>query len=276
MTLLNLLTSLLFHTPVRYLLELVAAAAALRLAVAVVRCAMLPRPAHRYYLPACWHRFRWHRLARNLGLAYQDQHLGGLDSRRGAKVVYPKVRLVRDPFGWVMRTRLIANVSRPEFEKAAEHLANAWSCHRVGITQPEPGRLLVRAMRRDPLAEPLSSGVLPVFDGRRLVLGRDEWGQLRSVSLANLSGSVVGGNPGRGKTIFASAMAAQFAPSSATQWFVLDGKGGGDWSGWADRAIAYAGDDLAAAAGLLEDVHARMVARLATVAKDLGTRNGWR
>jgi S-DNA-T family DNA segregation ATPase FtsK/SpoIIIE len=269
--------AVLFWHPARQLaLVAVLAVAGARLAVAIVRFAMLPRSAYPHYFPARWHRLRWHRLARNLGLAYVDHHLGGLDSRRPAKVVYPKVRFLPDPFGWVVRTKLIPNVSRPEFEKAAEHLANAWSCHRVGITQPEPGRLLVRAMRRDPLAEPLASSVLPVFDGRRLVLGRDEWGQLRTVSLANLSGSVVGGNPGRGKTIFASSMAAQFAPNPATQWFVLDGKGGGDWSGWADRAISYAGDDVAAAAGLLEDAHARMVARLATVAKDLGTRNAWR
>jgi len=263
-------------TPIRYLAELAAIIVGLRLAVAIVRFAILPRSARRYWLPAQWHRFRWHRLARNLGLAYQDQHLGGLDSRRGPKVVYPKVRFAPDPFGWVVRTKLIPNVSRPQFEKAAEHLANSWSAHRVGITQPEPGRLLVRAMRRDPLAEPLASSVLPVFDGRRLVLGRDEWGQLRSVSLANLSGSVVGGNPGRGKTQFACAIAAQFAPSSATQWYVLDGKNGGDWSGWADRAIGYAGDSLADAVGLLEDVHSRMVKRLATVTRDLGTRNAWR
>jgi DNA segregation ATPase FtsK/SpoIIIE, S-DNA-T family len=266
-----------FWHPARQLaLVLAAAVVGLRLAVAIVRFAMLPSSAYPHYLPARWHRFRWHRLARNLGLAYVDHHLGGLDSRRPARVVYPKVRFLPDPFGWVVKTRLIPNVSRPEFEKAAEHLANAWSCHRVGITQPEPGRLLVRAMRRDPLAEPLSSAVLPVFDGRRLVLGRDEWGELRSVSLANLSGSVIGGNPGRGKTQFACAIAAQFAPSSATQWYVLDGKNGGDWSGWADRAIGYAGDNLADAVGLLEDAHARMVKRLATVVADLGTRNAWR
>jgi S-DNA-T family DNA segregation ATPase FtsK/SpoIIIE len=267
----------LFWHPARQLaLVLAVAAVGLRLAVAIVRFTMLPRSAYPHYLPARWHRFRWHRLARNLGLAYVDHHLGGLDSRRPPKVVYPKVRFSPDPFGWVVKTRLIPNVSRPEFERAAEHLANAWSCHRVGITQPEPGRLLVRAMRRDPLAEPLSSSVLPVFDGRRLVLGRDEWGELRSVSLANLSGSVIGGNPGRGKTQFACAIAAQFAPSSATQWYVLDGKNGGDWSGWADRAIGYAGDNMADAVGLLEDAHARMVKRLATVISDLGTRNAWR
>jgi DNA segregation ATPase FtsK/SpoIIIE, S-DNA-T family len=272
----TVLSGLWSFTPIRYLLELAAVVVGVRLAVGTIRFAMLPRSARRYWPPAQWHRFRWHRLARNLGLAYQDQHLGGLDSRRKPKVVYPKVRFKPDPFGWVMRTKLIPNVSRPQFEKAAEHLANAWSCHRVGITQPEPGRLLVRAMRRDPLTEPLSASVLAPFDGSRLLLGRDEWGRLRTVSLANLSGSVVGGNPGRGKTQFACAIAAQFAPSSATQWYVLDGKNGGDWSGWADRAIGYAGDDLADAVGLLEDAHSRMVKRLATVTTDLGTRNAWR
>ena len=57
---------------------------------------------------------------------------------------------------------------------------------------------------------------------------------------------------------------------------LLDGKGGGDWSGWADRAIAYADDDLAKALVVLEDVHSRMVKRLKSVTSDLGTRNAWR
>lgn len=225
---------------------------------------------------AWWHFTGWKRLARNVHLAYQDKHLGGLDSRRKPKINYPRVRFWPDSFGWTVKVRLIPHVSRDEFETAAPYLADAWRVWRVGITQPKPGRLLLRAMRRDPLAEPLSSDVLPkAWDGRHLLLGRDEFGQLREVSLANLSGSVVGGSPGRGKTSFAAAMAVQLAPSPKSQWYVLDGKGGGDWSGWADRAIAYAGDDLAAAVGVLEDVHARMVKRLRTVVADLGTRNAW-
>jgi DNA segregation ATPase FtsK/SpoIIIE, S-DNA-T family len=252
----------------------VLAAAVLLAGYNVVRVVQLPPGARRFWLFARWHRFGWHRLSRNLSLAGPDKHLGGLDSPRKPKVVYPRARFRADAHGWVVRVKLRPGVSRAEFEKNADHLANAWRAHRVGITQPGPNRLLVRAMRIDPLAVPLPADVLPPFDGRNLFLGADEWGQRRSASLANLSGSVVGGNPGRGKTVAASAMAVQFAPAP-TQWYLLDGKGGGDWSGWSARAAAYAGDNLAAAVGVLEDAHARMVNRLATVQSDLGTRNAW-
>jgi DNA segregation ATPase FtsK/SpoIIIE, S-DNA-T family len=271
----TVLSGLWSFTPIRYLAELAAVIVGLRLAVAIARFAMLPRSARRYWLPVQWHRFRWHRVSRNLGLSYRDEHLGGLDSRRKPKVNYPRVRFVPDPFGWVMKTRLIPNVSRPEFEKAAEHLANSWACHRVGITQPQPGRLLVRAMRRDPLAEPLSSSVLPVFDGRRLVLGVDEWGTTRSVSLANLSGSVIGGSPGSGKSQWGASIAVQLAPVRNSVWYVLDGGGGADWECWAGRAVRFAADNLAEARDVLEDASACMVKRLANLSADLGTRNAW-
>lgn len=261
-----------------------------RLAVAIVRFALLPRSAKRHYPAALFHRWRWRWLAANLRLSYPDRHRRSLRPRlpfgTSVKVMpdagglvkhrVPRVRFRADPCGWQVRVRLVPGISRPEFERNAEHLANSWGCHRVGITQPRPGRLLLRAIRKDPLLTPVSSSVLPAFDGRYLVLGTDEWGQVRRVSLANISGSVIGGSPGAGKTTFGAAMAVQFAPSPATQWYLLDGKNGGDWSGWAGRAVAYAGDQLAEALAVLELAHGRMTERLASVRADLGVRNAWR
>jgi DNA segregation ATPase FtsK/SpoIIIE, S-DNA-T family len=245
------------------------------LAVAVARFAVLEREAKRYWLAARWHRIRWRRLARNLQLARVDKHRGGIDSRRAPAVNCPRARFRPDPFGFVVNLRLIPGVGRAEVEKAADHLANAWGCWRVGVTQPKPGRLLVRAIRRDPLAEPLPSCVLPRFDGRHVLLGVDEWGSLRRASLAGLSGSVIGGSPGRGKSQCATSFAVQLAPVPASDWYVLDGGGGADWSCWAGRAVRYAEDDLAEARDVLEDAHALMVKRLATLTGDLGTRNAW-
>lgn len=243
--------------------------------VAVIRFVMLPKEARRYWLAARWHRLTWRRLARNLRLAYEDKHLGGIDSRRGKRVNYPRVRFRPDPFGFIVNMRLVPGVSRAEVEKSAEHLANAWDAWRVGITQPRPNRLTLRAMRRDPLAEPLSSDVLPSFDGRTLLLGRDEWGQMRRASLAGIAGSVIGGNPGRGKSQCAASFAVQLAPHDNSAWYVLDGGGGADWSCWRPRSVRFATDDLAEARDVLEEAHGRMVRRLATLTDDLGTRNAW-
>lgn len=249
--------------------------AAVVTSTAAVRFAVLAPEARRYWLAARWHRLTWRRLARNLALAYTDRHHGGIDSSRPQRVNYPRARFRPDPFGFTVRLRLIPGVSRAEVEKNAEHLANAWGAWRVGITQTGPNRLLLRAVRRDPLAEPLGSHVLPVFDGRHLVLGRDEWGELRRVSLAGMSGSVMGGNPGRGKSECATALAVQLAPADNSDWYVLDGGGGADWSCWRRRAVRFCTDDLAEARDVLEEVHGRMVKRLATLTDDLGTRNAW-
>jgi DNA segregation ATPase FtsK/SpoIIIE, S-DNA-T family len=272
------------------LLLIVAGLMLVRLAVAVVRFVLLPGPARRHYPAVLWHRWRWRWLAANLRLSYPDRHRRSLRPRlpfgTSVKVVpdtgglvkhrVPWVRFKADPCGWTVRVRLVPGISRPEVEKNAEHLANSWGCHRVGISQPKPGRLLLRAVRRDPLLVPVSPAVLPAFDGRHLTLGMDEWGQVRRVSLANISGSVIGGSPGAGKTTFGAAVAVQLAPSPVTQWYLLDGKNGGDWSGWAGRAIAYAGDELGQAQDVLEQAHSRMTSRLATVRADLGVRNAWK
>ena len=181
-----------------------------------------------------------------------------------------------DAYGLVATVKTVPGVGRGEFDKNAEHIANAWRCYRVQVCQPKPGRLTVRGMRRDPLTEPLPADVLPAFDGRHIVLGRDEWGELRRVSLANLSGSVVGGNPGRGKTESASSLAVQLVPSPVVETYILDGGGGTDWSGFADAAVAYCDDDLADAENLLLELHGKMMDRRRSMQADLGVRNAWR
>jgi S-DNA-T family DNA segregation ATPase FtsK/SpoIIIE len=257
-------------------------------------------PATRRNYPAVIRaRIRWRWLARNVGLAPIDRRtrhaargesapLGwlsrawlwnrgpeGVEGEVIARTHYPRARIKPDDYGFTVDMGTVPGVSRLECEKAAPHLANYWSAVRVGISQPRPGRIQLRAMRRDPLAEPLGSDVLPQFDGRRLLLGRDEYGGLRHASLAGLSGSVIGGSPGRGKSQCAAAFAVQLAPVPTSDWYVLDGGGGADWSCWEGRATRFATDDLAEARDVLEDAHAGMVKRLATLTADLGTRNAW-
>lgn len=245
------------------------------LVVAVIRLVRLGAAGRRNWLPARWHRLGWNRLARNLGLAYVDKHLGGVDSRRKPKVVYPKVHFRPDSHGWRVPVKLPAAVKREDVEKTAECLANAWRCVRVGVTQPGPGRLMVRAMRRDPLTEPLSAGVLPArWDCRHLVLGNDEWGELRRVDMANLSGSVISGNPGQGKTESALSMAAQLVPSPAVDMHILDG-GALDWAPFAPAAVTYVDDDLAGAQCALEHLYDQMMMRRRNMESDLGVRNAW-
>lgn len=275
-----------------YAVVLLAAAAAVYLVPAITRFALVGPAGRRHYPGMLRARLRWRRLATNLNFAYLDKHkraarsltrpgLAGTSvtvykgSGELGKLRFPRAKFRADEFGWSARVRLVPGVSRVELERNVDHLANAWRAHRVGISQPKPGVAVLRAMRRDPLAEPLSSDVLPRFDGRRVMLGMDEWGSRRYAGLAGLSGSVIGGSPGRGKSQCAMSLAVQLAPVPTSDWYVLDGGGGADWECWAGRATRFATDDLAEARDVVEDAHALMVKRLATVTADLGTRNAW-
>jgi DNA segregation ATPase FtsK/SpoIIIE, S-DNA-T family len=268
-----------------------------RPAVAVARFVRLPSAARRYWWPACWHRFRWPWLARNCQLAYVDRYhrrtrlrmpfttAVRVDPEPRHKLRYPVARFRADVHGLAVTVKTIPNVGRAEVEKAAPYLADAWRCHRVQIAQLRPGRLLVRGLRRDPLAEPLAMADAPsgVYGNQvareqtgRLYLGRDEWGTDRWGQLANITAAVVGGTPGRGKTTLAHSLLCQLAPSRAVQLAIANGQGSSDFDAWHDRAYAYAGDDRADAAALFEDVHAEMRRRFATVLERTGHRNAWR
>ena len=224
-------------------------------------------PVSRYWLAARWHRFRWPRLARNLRLARADEH-------RPGTVNLPRARFRANAHGWVVGVRLVDGVGRAHFEKNADLLADSWRCARVGITAPRPGRLQVRAMRRDPLTEPLDASILRPFDGRRVVLGRDQWGMVRDADLGNLSGSLIAGNPGRGKSESASSLAVQLVPSPVVDTYILDGGGGLDWSMFDGRVHRYA-TELPDVLDALEDVNARMVMRRRTLLEQFGVRNAW-
>jgi hypothetical protein len=258
-----------------------------RLVVAVVRFVRLPADARRYWLAARWQRFRWRWFCRNAGLGYLDHHHRRTGRPRipfttGQRVQEHPVHLMRfprahfrpDAFGLVATVTTIPKVGRSEFEAAAPWLADQFRAHRVQVSQPEPGRLVVRGLRRDPLAEPLAAAVLPPFDGRHVTLGRDEWGDVRRVSLAGHAGSVWAGNPGRGKSECALSLAVQLVPSPLVDFWVLDG-GAADWSHFAHGAAGYVDDDLEAAEDLLATLDHKMRARRRSLEIDLGVRNGW-
>src|SRR5689334_17252837 len=153
-----------------------------RLAVALVRFVRLDGPGRRHWVLCRWHRFGWKRLSRNLQLALPDRHRGGIDSAMPKKVNHPKrVRFRPDSFGWTVAFRPPPGVTREDVEKQAEALADRWRCVRVGVSKPAPGKLVLKACRRDPLAEPFpvvnapagAYGRVGVDNPLRLYMGRD-------------------------------------------------------------------------------------------------------
>jgi DNA segregation ATPase FtsK/SpoIIIE, S-DNA-T family len=276
-------------------LTIAAVVVLVRLAAAVVRFVRLPRAAKRYWLRARWYRLRWRWLCSALGLTRLDKHMRAknpaarlvaclpfrssiavnLDVREHARVRWPKAHFYPDPFGWRCHVKLIPGISRVEFEKAAaDYFGPAWGAHRVSLTEPKPGRLVLRALVAEPLAEPLPASVIPAFDGRHIMLGRDQDGMMRRASLAGHSGTCWAGNPGRGKTEAALSLAVQLASSPLVDLYVLDG-GECDWQHFAPGAAGYVGADLSAAADMLAGLDHFMLERRRNLEAELGVRNAW-
>ena len=283
-----------------------------RLALAVYRFVILPPAGKRNWPRARWARFRHRWLMHNLGLAYMDPHrkatrpvkfgtsvkVQPVDMASPGRLRFPRARFRPDEFGIIARVKTVPSADRLAFDKQAVHIANAWKCHRVSVTQPRPGRLIVRGVRTDPLTLPFeappglygSSDTSQTPPGRsifglrpegtsaktlRLYAGRDEWGDNRWLPLAGTTGITIGGLPDYGKTMLVLSWLMQLAGSGAVQFVIIDGKGGGDYSAWRDRAWIYSGDELPAAAAALEQVHSLMRSRLALIEAGSTPRNRW-
>lgn len=229
-------------------------------------------------------RLSWRHLTRNTGLARPDAHRA--DQIRRGRQVKPKVinlraRIRPTADGIRATVRTIPGTSRAEIDDAAEHIRNQWKCERVQVEQAGPRKVVIHGLRSDPLTQPTTHLDVPAGTFGRtdppssLYLGRDTAGRHRSLPLAGVTGITVAGLPGLGKSSLLNGWLCQLAPSPFVRFALLDGKGGGDYQVWRDRAWLYVEDELADALAVLEDVHAEMQRRLGSVLELTGKRNAW-
>jgi S-DNA-T family DNA segregation ATPase FtsK/SpoIIIE len=221
----------------------------------------------------------------NMGLSAFDDAVG--HSTRKRKIKYPRMRIRADEFGVVLRVRTVPGVGREEIEKHAQHLADAWRVDKVQVfpMPGKPGRLIVRAVKTDPLTVPLDmsgapAGVYDNPDPVRPYLGRDEWARHRRIDLTGITGFTVGGLARYGKTSLVVSLMLQWGASPAVQFVLLDGKGNGrqvgaDYTDWVPRAWMASGDDLDEAEKILKRVVDHMRERGRVIHPVLGVRNGW-
>jgi S-DNA-T family DNA segregation ATPase FtsK/SpoIIIE len=274
----------------------------------VVRLVQASPVARRHYLGMIRARHRWHWLCRCTALGQPELAprnrplvesralvlvlllltwrglaflLGIRPLERSGKIHYPRARRWRvTDYGWECLVKTAPRTGRKEVEKQARHIADYWRSVRVGVTQVRPGRLIVRALRADPLAEPFGPEKCPpgTYEPHVpdiLYVGRDDFGRDRFLPLRGLTGICVSGLPGYGKTSLISSWLCQLAPTPAAQFALLDGKDGGDQEPWHDRAWRHSGDQLPAALDLLEDQCAEMRRRLRHIVALCGQRNAW-
>ncbi|RKE19990.1 FtsK/SpoIIIE domain-containing protein [Streptomyces sp. TLI_171] len=233
----------------------------------------------------------WPRLARNLGLVTTDrtptflQSLTASGNGTGGKpeprILTPGLSTKVDRYGVVVTVKTVAKVGLAEFQKHADHLADAWACTRVSINPDRPGTLRIRAVRDEPLLIPYTCtpegkppADLSVWD-----LGLDEYALATVLRMDNVPGVCVAGLPGYGKTSLISKLIAALAPSDAVQFAVADGKVSeaheGDYADVTDRLFAFVGDDLEAANKLFTRLVNLRRARSSAIRRVLGTPNMW-
>jgi S-DNA-T family DNA segregation ATPase FtsK/SpoIIIE len=211
----------------------------------------------------------WPLLAQTLGLGFRDQW-----TRQHR---YPAAELVVDDQGVTATVAAIAGAGLTDYQQAAGYLADTWGCVTVRAEQQAPGLIRLRGLYYDPLLAParvdlpgtapasLASWWLGWADDSRPVM----------VRTAEVSGTVVGGLAGFGKTMLVAHLLGQLAPSPAVQFVLIDGKGGPDYDRLFPRAWLHAKDDLGEVRDALRRVHRLMIHRQGTIAQVLGVTDAW-
>jgi DNA segregation ATPase FtsK/SpoIIIE, S-DNA-T family len=211
----------------------------------------------------------WPLLAQTLGLGYRDQW-----TRQHR---FPPAEFVLDGQGVTATVAAIAGAGLADYQHAAGYLADTWGCVAVRAEQIGPGLIRLRGLHRDPLLTPACidlSGMAPE-SLTSWWLGWAEDGTAVFIRLAEVSGSVVGGLAGFGKTMLVAHLLGQLAPSPAVQFVLIDGKGGPDYDRLIPRAWLSAKDDLTEVRDVLRRVHRLMVHRQASISQVLGATDAW-
>jgi DNA segregation ATPase FtsK/SpoIIIE, S-DNA-T family len=211
----------------------------------------------------------WPLLAQTLGLGYRDQW-----TRQHR---FPAAEFVADDQGVTATVAAIAGASLVDYQRAASYLADTWGCVSVRATQEGPGLIRLRGLHRDPLLLPARvdlSGMAPEsLDSWWLGWAEDSTPVF--VRQAEVSGIVVAGLAGFGKTMLVGHLLGQLAPSPAVQFVLIDGKGGPDYDRLFPRAWLSAKDDLDDVRDVLRRVHRLMGDRQGAIAQVLGVTDAW-
>ena len=191
------------------------------------------------------------------------------------------VTVAPSPVGAVIKVRPLAGQGPADFATAMR--ADRIAAHLrvpVEVAPGSPDGLVTLTARwRDPMRDLAPLDAAPAWDGdwTALPLGTAEDGSAVTMPLSNVSGLVVGGLPGGGKSASIATALAPLLPRADVQFVVLDGKGGSDWSWVQPRAARFNNDDenLGRAADDLEALVTVMRHRLQTIRETRGGSSIW-
>jgi FtsK/SpoIIIE family len=248
----------------------------------LVRYVRTPRPL-RPMLRRAWRiKYTWKRTARRVGLVQTERTRPPWWSNRPATAVVvrelvPAIRVAVEPWGVRVDASTIGKLGVDEFQNAASHLADVWRVGQVRVEQARPGLVRLRVLITDPLTsqtrwtDDATGSAGPAL----WLAGVDADGQPVTIRSSGVSGVVVAGLAGYGKTSFLNARFCQLAPSPAVQFVLIDGKGGPDYDDLFTRAWLSAKDDPQLVRDHLVRVRDLLVARQRSIRAVLGAKNMW-
>ena len=237
--------------------------------------------ALRPVLRAAWRIKRtWKRTARRVGLVQTERTRPPIWSRTPQTTIItrelvPPVTVRVQRWGVCVEAATVGRLGLAQFQDAAAHLADIWRVPLVRAEHVAPGRVRLRVLVRDPLTEPTTWAEDQPGDPGAWWAGIDADGEPVTIRSAGVSGVVVAGLAGYGKTSFLNARFCQLAPSAAVQFVLIDGKGGPDYDDLFTRAWLHAKDEPERVRDHLTVVRDLMVARQHTIRAVLGVKNMW-
>ena len=245
-------------------------------------------PDRRALMRKAWQiRANWRRTAIRVGLC-QTEHAAkvGADIPTVAELVHerarqrtlvPRLKVHVEAWGLRIEAETLGRIGLGEFQAAADYLADQWRVPLVRVERSRPGFIRIRVLLSDPLTVATEYApnldVLP--DLRSWLVGIDADAQDVTVRCSGVSGVVVAGLAGYGKTSLINTRFCQLAPSPAVQFVLIDGKGGPDYDDLVCRAWLDCKDDLDDALAVGRRVHRLMTTRQSGIRPVLGVKNIW-
>ncbi|GIF09825.1 FtsK/SpoIIIE domain-containing protein [Actinoplanes siamensis] len=227
-------------------------------------------------------RWTWRRIARRVGLVQIERSRPPWWSNHPPGTVItrelvPSIRTAAEPWGVRVDVSTLGRLGVDELTAAAPHLADAWRVPLIRVAQVRPGLVRLRALLHDPLIQPTTwtEPAEPAAGLEVWTAGVDADAEPVTIRSSGVSGIVVAGLAGYGKTSFLNARFCQLAPSAAVQFVLIDGKGGPDYDDLFTRAWLHAKDDPRRVRDHLAKVRDLMVARQRSIRAVLGVKNVW-
>lgn len=147
------------------------------------------------------------------------------------------------------------------------------------VAKAKGAETVLRIREGDPLAQGVVLSKFPAFDVASGIVayGRDSEGDPAVLRMSGISGCVIAGLPGSGKTALATVVLGPMLLSRAANLAILDGKGGTDlaWSEPLADWFSREDRDLRAVADVLESRVELMRDRLKTQKAVRGSSNFW-